>query len=701
MPRDDLIQLRRGTAAAWATANPVLAAGEEGIESSADPDVAAKFKIGNGVTAWNDLPYAGGAGGGGAQTPWASNIDAASHALTDIDHLTFDNDPDWAYDGAGIAGYAGGVVMLSGASGQSGISDALGFNNSGNGLYWNGGVDGEQTLDIYTGPDGGLHASMGGTVPFFGDPGLSLHAANGHGVYEVSAGDLVGFTEYYVADVSGADGHVEFFGEAYDGTNDSSVSSLATASYSRMMVKHIGATTQWIEALVDDSGSRFNFRDADYDLPPLSAMHSVPYESFPGLMLAQPSAVTTNAAEFLIAAGAYVDSAGPAAVIDLMSSTDPTFAGMEFDRYYTLGVGNGNAEIIEFSDGASIDAHWDVRNPTGQRSQIGFALAADTPPAITFMEGDNLTPIPSLTAIHRTSWGGDPGLVLGTPGNDASELLIGRGGYIDQAASYGLVDFDIWSTGTSFEMRFDDLVDPYSTFYGTMNTDRAAFTLEQVASSGARDLINAIAKNTDGSLFQMRRDDGLGGEQNIGMAVGADGIPRFTFRAGNLVPSPDLMALEQVPYSGLPGLLLHAPDFTGGGPGIGFGVAFGDAQGGTAPFNVFDVELGDSYGALYLDLNDGLGNTSGASLNPDTSGAQAELDFGSDSLLLRIESSGAALTVNHLGGFTVNASKLAFFGTVVPADQAVAIADASDGPSAIARLNDLLAAMRAYGLVAV
>lgn len=51
MPRDDLIQFRRGTAAAAAAANPVLAAGEPGVET--DTDV---FAIGNGTDAWNDLP---------------------------------------------------------------------------------------------------------------------------------------------------------------------------------------------------------------------------------------------------------------------------------------------------------------------------------------------------------------------------------------------------------------------------------------------------------------------------------------------------------------------------------------------------------------------------------------------------------------------------------------------------------------------
>jgi hypothetical protein len=46
------IQLRRGTAAQWTSANPTLAAGEFGFETD-----TGKAKIGNGVTAWNSLAY--------------------------------------------------------------------------------------------------------------------------------------------------------------------------------------------------------------------------------------------------------------------------------------------------------------------------------------------------------------------------------------------------------------------------------------------------------------------------------------------------------------------------------------------------------------------------------------------------------------------------------------------------------------------
>jgi hypothetical protein len=51
------IQIRRGTAAQWTSANPTLAAGEWGYESDTN-----KAKIGNGSSAWASLSYFGGTG---------------------------------------------------------------------------------------------------------------------------------------------------------------------------------------------------------------------------------------------------------------------------------------------------------------------------------------------------------------------------------------------------------------------------------------------------------------------------------------------------------------------------------------------------------------------------------------------------------------------------------------------------------------
>jgi hypothetical protein len=57
MPVNTLMQIRRGTASAWTSANPVLAEGEWGFETD-----TGKVKVGNGSTAWTSLSYFGNVG---------------------------------------------------------------------------------------------------------------------------------------------------------------------------------------------------------------------------------------------------------------------------------------------------------------------------------------------------------------------------------------------------------------------------------------------------------------------------------------------------------------------------------------------------------------------------------------------------------------------------------------------------------------
>ena len=65
----DRIQIRRDTKAKWANLNPILASGEMGFEIDNN-----RLKIGNGITAWNSLPYI-------TETDWSTII-------TQIDTLT-------------------------------------------------------------------------------------------------------------------------------------------------------------------------------------------------------------------------------------------------------------------------------------------------------------------------------------------------------------------------------------------------------------------------------------------------------------------------------------------------------------------------------------------------------------------------------------------------------------------------------------
>jgi hypothetical protein len=88
------IQIRRGTASQWTSANPTLASGEFGYESD-----TGKFKLGNGSTAWTSLSYQGagtvtsitagtGLSGGAITTSGTIAIDSTVATLTGSQTLT-------------------------------------------------------------------------------------------------------------------------------------------------------------------------------------------------------------------------------------------------------------------------------------------------------------------------------------------------------------------------------------------------------------------------------------------------------------------------------------------------------------------------------------------------------------------------------------------------------------------------------------
>jgi len=54
MPRQNLIQIRRGTKSQWISVNPVLESGEPGLETD-----TGRFKFGDGIKNWDSLDYVG------------------------------------------------------------------------------------------------------------------------------------------------------------------------------------------------------------------------------------------------------------------------------------------------------------------------------------------------------------------------------------------------------------------------------------------------------------------------------------------------------------------------------------------------------------------------------------------------------------------------------------------------------------------
>jgi hypothetical protein len=79
MPQGTPIQLRRGTAAAWTAANPILLAGEPGFETD-----TRLTKYGDGTTAWTALSYAGAAAGATLQDYKESVRASTAAAITTL-----------------------------------------------------------------------------------------------------------------------------------------------------------------------------------------------------------------------------------------------------------------------------------------------------------------------------------------------------------------------------------------------------------------------------------------------------------------------------------------------------------------------------------------------------------------------------------------------------------------------------------------
>jgi hypothetical protein len=109
------LQNRRDTAANWTANNPTLAAGEIGLETD-----TAKYKMGDGTTAWNSLAYAYTAGAAGATGPTGP---IGATGPTGVTGITGPTGPVGATGPTGPSGATGptGATGASGATGAGGV----------------------------------------------------------------------------------------------------------------------------------------------------------------------------------------------------------------------------------------------------------------------------------------------------------------------------------------------------------------------------------------------------------------------------------------------------------------------------------------------------------------------------------------------------------------------------------------------------
>lgn len=109
------IQNKGYTAEEWAAANPILAARELGILQGSNPQ---KFKIGDGVSRWSELQFAGGSGGG---TVDLTAVNAAIATKADATQTTaaLNQKADLSL----LAGKADNLALQQGLAGKANVTD--------------------------------------------------------------------------------------------------------------------------------------------------------------------------------------------------------------------------------------------------------------------------------------------------------------------------------------------------------------------------------------------------------------------------------------------------------------------------------------------------------------------------------------------------------------------------------------------------
>lgn len=135
------IQIRRGTAAQWSSANPILASGEFGYETD-----TGKFKIGDGTTAWNSIAVLNGVTASSTDTFTNKTINGSNNTLSNIANASLTNS---AITINGTAVSLGGSISLPGDI--EGVTAGTGLTG--------GGTSGTVTISL----DTPVSAANGGT----------------------------------------------------------------------------------------------------------------------------------------------------------------------------------------------------------------------------------------------------------------------------------------------------------------------------------------------------------------------------------------------------------------------------------------------------------------------------------------------------------------------------------------------------------
>jgi len=189
------IQFRRGTASEWTSANPILSQGEAGYEFD-----TGRFKVGNGLSTWNSLPYSSGVTG--PTGPSVTGPTGPTGAPSTVTGPTGQQGPIGPTGPQGITGPTGatgaiGATGPTGSVGPTGPTGATGAASNVTGPTGPTGAQGSQGVPITL---KGSKATVG-ALPATGnvindawivDADGDIYVWNGASWY--SAGQIVGAT---------------------------------------------------------------------------------------------------------------------------------------------------------------------------------------------------------------------------------------------------------------------------------------------------------------------------------------------------------------------------------------------------------------------------------------------------------------------------------------------------------------------------